>query len=123
DKDVRPTGLLCLEGCFVEPVDHGDRNPPMKYGIEVSMPTSEHTVSRFFYAKDEQSQNDWCIAFRHAARQFVLEDYYDIGAQLGTGKFSSVCGCTHKVTGKKYAVKIIDKTGTYSSTISIIAFT
>lgn len=72
DKDVKPSGVFCLEGCFVEPVNHEDRNSKMKYGIEISL-SQDNSTSRFLYTKDEHSRNEWCVAIRHAARQFVFE--------------------------------------------------
>lgn len=38
-----------------------------------------------------------------------IEEEYTIGRELGTGRFSVVCECVHKITGVQYAVKIIDK--------------
>ena len=82
----------------------------MKYGIEILM-SQEQDHKRVFYAPSQDSQSRWLAAIRKGARQFALEDYYTIGKELGIGKFSSVCACTHKATGKQYAVKIIDKSG------------
>jgi serine/threonine-protein kinase Chk2 len=39
-----------------------------------------------------------------------IDFYYDIRTELGTGNFSTVKVGVHRETGRKYAVKIIDKT-------------
>lgn len=38
-----------------------------------------------------------------------IEEDYVIGKELGRGRFSRVCECVHKLTGVRYAVKIIEK--------------
>jgi Ca2+-binding EF-hand superfamily protein/tRNA A-37 threonylcarbamoyl transferase component Bud32 len=114
EYDLSPSGVIALEGMFVEPVDHSNRSPKMAYGIEMTI-SPETEIVRNLYATTEKSRNQWMRAIRHAARQFVLEDYYVIGDELGAGKFSKVHLCVHKVTLKKYAVKIIDKTGMTAS--------
>ena len=35
-------------------------------------------------------------------------DDYDLGHTLGEGSFGSVRLCTHRASGKKYAVKVIE---------------
>lgn len=46
---------------------------------------------------------------QHAAQVVPIEEDYVIGKELGRGRFSRVCECVHKLTGVRYAVKIIEK--------------
>ncbi|CAE7669535.1 mlkA, partial [Symbiodinium microadriaticum] len=46
---------------------------------------------------------------QHSAQVVPIEQDYVIGRELGRGRFSRVCECVHKVTGVRYAVKIIEK--------------
>lgn len=39
----------------------------------------------------------------------VVTDCYKIGKELGRGAFAVVKECTHKVTGQRYAIKVIDR--------------
>ncbi|KAG8595948.1 hypothetical protein GDO81_001679 [Engystomops pustulosus] len=48
-------------------------------------------------------------------RQENLEDYYDIGEELGSGQFAVVKKCQEKSTGVQYAAKFIKKRRTKSS--------
>jgi serine/threonine protein kinase len=67
--------------------------------------TSDH---RFASTPDERDQ--WVAAVTKSAHVYNIDDFYQIGAKLGAGKFSTVHLGTHKITGKKYAIKVIDKT-------------
>lgn len=48
-------------------------------------------------------------------RQENLEDYYDVGEELGSGQFAVVKKCQEKSTGVQYAAKFIKKRRTKSS--------
>lgn len=48
-------------------------------------------------------------------RQENVEDYYDIGEELGSGQFAVVKKCQEKSTGVQYAAKFIKKRRTKSS--------
>ena len=42
----------------------------------------------------------------------VVEEQYEVGKKIGDGNFAEVKECVHRKTGKKYALKIIDKSKT-----------
>lgn len=65
--------------------------------------------TRNLYCKTEAERDSWLTALQHAAQVIPIEEEYIIGRELGTGRFSVVCECVHKITGVVYAVKIIDK--------------
>lgn len=64
---------------------------------------------RVLYCKSETEREKWIFSLQHAAQVVPIEDDYVIGKEVGRGRFSVVCECVHKVTGKHCAVKIIDK--------------
>lgn len=43
-------------------------------------------------------------------RREPIEDFYELGKEIGRGGFSVVIECTEKKTGEKYAIKCIKKT-------------
>jgi len=51
----------------------------------------------------------WVTALRRGAKALNIKDVYTIGKEIGRGRFSTVHIGTHKRTGKKYAIKVIDK--------------
>ena len=106
--DVKPSHVLFLEGCFVEPVNHEERNRQCRYGIEIILSEEAHK-SRFLYASSSAQRQQWMDAIRYHANVHSVEDYYDIREELGVGRFSSVRMGVSKQSGKQYAIKIIDK--------------
>mmetsp|Transcript_10330 Transcript_10330/g.17298 ORF Transcript_10330/g.17298 Transcript_10330/m.17298 type:complete len:410 (+) Transcript_10330:102-1331(+) len=50
-----------------------------------------------------------CMYCTYCTQVVPIEDDYVLGKELGRGRFSVVCECVHKVTGRHCAVKIIDK--------------
>ena len=54
-------------------------------------------------------RENWVTALRKAAQVKPIEVDYEIGKQLGEGRFSIVKSCIHKKSGVERAVKIIDK--------------
>jgi serine/threonine protein kinase len=65
--------------------------------------------SRVLYCKSEHERENWLTQLQHAAQVVPIEEDYVIGKELGRGRFSRVCECVHKLTGIRYAVKIIEK--------------
>jgi calcium/calmodulin-dependent protein kinase I len=61
------------------------------------------------YCKSEHERELWLTQLQHAAQVVPIEEDYVIGKELGRGRFSRVCECVHKLTGVRYAVKIIEK--------------
>lgn len=79
-----------------------------------------------YYAQSLEERDLWIAAIQRAANVYNVEDFYSIGPELGQsvrvfekhfdfqnstgqGRFSSVRLGTHKITGRKYAIKVIDK--------------
>ncbi len=61
------------------------------------------------YCRSDAERESWLTALQHSAQVIPIEEEYVIGKELGRGRFSTVCDCVHKVTGLRYAVKIIEK--------------
>lgn len=60
-----------------------------------------------FFADSQDDLVSWVTALKSASS--VLEDFYFIGRQLGKGSYGEVFLSTDKLTGDRYAVKIIQK--------------
>lgn len=60
-----------------------------------------------FFADDQEDLLGWIRALKSASS--MLEDFYRLGRQLGKGSYGEVFLATDKLSGKKYAVKIITK--------------
>lgn len=60
-----------------------------------------------FFAENQEDLVGWVQALKSASS--ILEDFYRLGRQLGKGSYGEVFLATEKLSGKKYAVKIITK--------------
>jgi serine/threonine protein kinase len=106
-RELRPAGIIFIEGCFVDPIPESPHRDLFAFEIVVS---EEKGKSKMLFAKTAQERDDWMNAIKKASQVFEFSDFYELGKELGTGKFSAVHECTHKTTAKKFAVKIINKT-------------
>lgn len=79
------------------------------YAIDIVPEPGSSREKRTIYTKTLEDQQKWTIQLRRATDKVSIDAFYDIGPQLGRGRFSRVCEAMHKQTGLKNAVKIIDK--------------
>lgn len=98
-------------GCYVESLPQNvivEKN--VKYfAIDIVPEPGSAREKRTIYTRSLEEQQQWTNALRQATDKVSIDEFYDIGPQLGRGRFSKVCEATHKKTGVKHAVKIIDK--------------
>jgi serine/threonine protein kinase len=62
-----------------------------------------------FYARSADDRMEWVKTLRKGAHSFPIQEFYNVGKQIGKGRFSVVHSATHIRTGKLYAIKVIDK--------------
>jgi len=80
-----------------------------QFGIELSW---DNGYSRVLYAEDRESQQAWLTKLREAAHNPVIESKYIISPKVyAQGAFSEIHECTHRVSGKRFAVKVSPKRG------------
>ena len=108
--EVEPISVTFLEGCFVEILPA--QSEKLRFGFEIIFSDINETdqFKKVLYTKTKDDCEMWVNAIKAASNVHNIEDFYDIGSEIGTGRFSSVRMGTHKATGKKYAIKILDKT-------------
>ncbi|KAG6952498.1 hypothetical protein JG688_00013296 [Phytophthora aleatoria] len=110
--DTAPRGVTFLSDCYVEvqPVQSEIVEKSVHYyGIDIVPEPGSSREKRTVFARSLDAQKRWAAALRKATDKSSIEEVYNVGAQLGRGRFSKVCEATHKCTGVKSAVKIIDK--------------
>ncbi|KYK65151.1 calcium dependent protein kinase CDPK7, partial [Toxoplasma gondii TgCatPRC2] len=105
--DAKPRGFMFLEGCYVELLSEqvGGR----QYGFAIVHPKGETVSKRLLFANSAKEQREWVDTLRVATKQQALEQLYQVGEQLGHGKFSIVYKGIHRATNELYAIKVIDK--------------
>jgi hypothetical protein len=60
-----------------------------------------------FFAQNKDDLNEWIMALKAARSK--LEDWYNIGKEIGRGSYGTVHAGVDRVTGEKVAIKIIKK--------------
>ncbi|KAG1707959.1 hypothetical protein DVH05_024611 [Phytophthora capsici] len=111
-EDTAPRGVTFLSDCYVEvqPVQNAIvEKGAHYYGIDIVPEAGSSREKRTVFTRTIEAQKRWAAALRQATDKIAIEEAYGVGAQLGRGRFSKVCEATHKHTGVKSAVKIIDK--------------
>ena len=65
--------------------------------------------SRFYYVDNEVDRQNWVKVIRKVTGYSCLSDIYEVKEKLGNGKFGLVRLGIHKQTGRKVAIKIMNK--------------
>jgi serine/threonine protein kinase len=108
--DEHPSRIIFIEGCYIEYelVDEDAKNG--YFGFEIirgdDIPSQNKT---FLYTKSVEERQQWVSDLRKSAKTVPITDLYDVGEQIGKGKFSVVHVGFEKSTGDKYAIKVLEK--------------
>jgi len=105
-SDVRSRGVIFLTGCVVERLAD-DRDSHGYFGLEIL--STMGNFRRVLYSTSEAQRDAWIHALQHAAQVIPIEEDYDLGSEIGKGRFSHVLNCVNKHTGEQFAVKVIAK--------------
>lgn len=65
--------------------------------------------TRVYYVEEKDSYDCWIKTIKSAVGYSNLSDQYEVKNKLGNGKFGLVKLGIHKSTGRKVAIKIINK--------------
>lgn len=64
---------------------------------------------RIYYLESQEEKTKWIDSIKKATGYASLHDFYELGDNLGKGKYGLVKAAVHKKTGQEVAVKIIKK--------------
>lgn len=106
--DKLPRGVVFLTGSFVEPTRDEDNERRGFWGFEI-VRHNEAAHRRRLYCHSKVERDSWVHELRRASEVVPIEDDFEIGQELGKGRFSRVCVCVNKHTLERKAVKIIEK--------------
>ncbi len=104
-EETTHKGMHNLSGVFVkedQPISYEGQN---LYCFQVVYPKK----SRFYYVESQEEYQTWMKMIRKVTGYANLSDLYEIKDKLGNGKFGLVRLGIHKSTGRKVAVKIMNK--------------
>lgn len=78
------------------------------------------TLQKIFYASSEKDFTLWMMHLKKATNFIDLNDYYDIGEDIGEGRFGVVKMGFSKEKKQKVAIKILDKKEMTSNDLSMV---
>ena len=98
-------GMHNLSGVYFKENDTITFNNELFYSFAIIYPK----LVRNYYLKDKSEYNKWVKELKKAIDVTSLTEFYDVKGNLGKGKFGQVKLGIHKQTGRKVAIKIINK--------------
>ena len=104
-EDTKHKGMHNLSGVYVKEEEPSLIDGKKFYSFVIVFPAKE----RKYYVIDEEEYKKWVKAIRKAVGYSNLNDIYEIKDVLGKGKFGLVRLGIHKESGRKVAIKIINK--------------
>ncbi|CAM9376386.1 unnamed protein product [Chrysoparadoxa australica] len=108
-QDSYPRGVVFLTGSFIEPLAEEDNERRGYWGFKIIRNNDQHHPPRKLYARSKVERDRWLYELRHASKAVPVEEDFEIGEELGKGRFSKVCIGVNKHTLERKAVKIIEK--------------
>ena len=109
-------GIHNLSGAFIKDEGAISINNKKLYCFNIIFPNKE----RKYYASDDKAYIKWVEAIRKVVHYSNLNDLYEIKDPLGKGKFGLVKLGIHKESGRKVAIKIINKKLVESSDVQLV---
>ena len=105
ENDEIHKGMHNLSGVFVQEEPEKEINGKKCYCFSVTYPKK----TRMYYVKDENEYKKWVEKLKIATGYTNLTDLYEIKEKIGRGKFGLIKLGINKKTGKKVAIKIMNK--------------
>ena len=99
-------GMHNLTGCFVNEQEETKTIEGKKlYGFSIIFSNK----TRIYYTLSKKDRELWVNALKNSIGYQTFTDIYNLGEELGEGKFGLVRLGIHKKTGEKVAIKLIKK--------------
>ena len=104
-EDTKHKGMHNLSGVYLKEEEPITLEGKQFYTFIIVFPSKE----RKYYVLDKNEYQNWLIAIRKAVGYSNLNEIYEVRDVLGKGKFGLVRLGIHKESGRKVAIKIINK--------------
>ena len=106
--DTEPRVMHSIIGTFIKEMDSEDSQSEgcTLYPVKIALPPNK---SRILYFKQQSQQKDWFEKINAKVGFSNLFDFYTFESNLGKGQFGLVKLATHIKTGKKVAIKTVNK--------------
>ena len=104
-NDTVHQGMHNLSGVYFKENETFVFNNTVYYSFTLIFPRKPSV----YYTDNESDYIKWTSCLKQAVRFEQIEDIYDIKETIGSGNFGVVKKGIHKLTGRKVAIKIINK--------------
>jgi serine/threonine protein kinase len=104
-----PKGVLFLEDSYVRLVHDESMASRGLFGFTIHTSSAHGDMTRTLFSKSQSERDEWYAALRRSCKAVPFDEVYTLGEELGRGRFSVVHVALHKETGRRYAVKVINK--------------
>ena len=105
-SDLKHKEMKSLAGVFLkEELEQFSDNGMVLHPFMLIFPNKR----RIYYLSSREEKEKWIEAIKRSTGYASLHDYYELGENLGKGKYGLVKAATHLKTGQECAVKIIKK--------------
>lgn len=95
-----------LTSCFIKEEEPKEVNKIILYPFSIVY----SSINSFkYYAQSKDERNDWINKIKKKINYANIMDFYEFGDIIGKGRLSTVKIGIHKKTGKKVAIKIMNK--------------
>jgi serine/threonine protein kinase len=94
-----------LSGVFLQELEKVEIDGFVYFSFSIIYPKK----TRVYYSDNEKEYGTWIVSVRRAIGYSNLSDLYEVKQKLGNGKFGLVKLGVHKESGRKVAIKIINK--------------
>jgi hypothetical protein len=105
ENEVEHQGMHNLSGVFVKEEKPQIIEGNSYFTFSVTYPKKV----RYYYVDNENDYDKWVSAVRKATGYSDLNEIYEVKEKIGNGKFGLVKLGIHKKTGRKVAIKIMNK--------------
>lgn len=106
-QEEKHKGMHSLVGVYVlEEEQEKLENGVALFPFKLIFPNNK---ARTYYLLNEAERNEWIKVIKQAIGYTEVSDFYDIGHDVGKGKFGQVKVALHKKSGLQVAVKVIKK--------------
>jgi serine/threonine protein kinase len=115
-----PRGVLFLEGSYVKLVSEPAQEAKEYYRFCIHTSSTHGDRVRVLYARSAAQRDEWLSILRRACRSVPFDEEYELGPEIGAGKFARVYKATKRASSEVFAVKVVNKSGLTKAELELL---
>ena len=105
--DTKPKGVIYVPGCYIEQKPNITMERQGLFEFEMSTLSGGSKDKRLLYAITQKECDKWVSELQKASCKVSIEEFYEIGRELGKGRFSHVHEAIHKVSNLEGKIQFL----------------